>query len=921
MLFKRMNGKSWKGERITRFKLVKTGKNWMRVACSNITFFQRRGKEGAPPLSFSRSSQLALTKGLIATGALLGAVSLAQPTFADQEDKQSFGSELDSEIGLIGKDSLVLGIAGNSLTSEKINSLTSQESFSSSVGTPVSEITSMASSEASTSINSTSLSELVLTEPSFIQLDQQEERLYKLAQDIYRYIDQAKALEDGKETVFLGKQALDAIRHQLANPSAEGNQVVDQAKTARNRLINLVLRATSGKRDSRNGNAIGSDQMLRAPFVMSGPGNNHLITAYNSDPVRLQYLVRERNGGVILTFMGYAPNSERVDGVLVPNATLKTPFAPMLIEGKVGDTEVVEPGKTYTITVRFTNAHNQFIDRSFRIKVLPQNDGIRNPIVAVKSNTQVSDLSQLTDAEKEQVWEKFKAVNPRLISSKDFKSYSVSATGEVTVVFKDNTTNTVTVPLTEDPRIRSLSLSVSSSLSEVESTSRLGSESKEISELKSLSEGFSDSLSNSSAISASVGLSNSVSISESEEESISFSEEASSSLSESVSEFQSVSASESEESSISLSESSSESVSETQSVSTSESEESSTSLSESASGSVSEFQSVSASESEEASTSLSESVSESVSETQSVSTSESEEASTSLSESVSGSVSETQSVSTSESEESSTSLSESVSETQSVSASESEESSTSLSESVSESVSETQSVSASESEESSISLSESVSGSVSETQSVSASESEAASTSQSESSSESVSETQSVSASESEETSISLSESASGSVSEFQSVSASESEESSISLSESSSESVSETQSVSASESEAASTSLSESASESLSESVLISQTVTISLSESRSQSSLSSHSISTSGLASISALPSQKEFTDPSTSLISSESMLSSQKDSQSKVTLPETGVSPSKGLYLAGLTTLFAGLTSLGHRKKEEK
>ena len=847
MLFKRMNGKSWKGERITRFKLVKTGKNWMRVACSNITFFQRRGKEGAPPLSFSRSSQLALTRGLIATGALLGAVSLAQPTFADQEDKQSFGSELDSEIGLIGKDSLVLGIAGNSLTSEKINSLTSQESFSSSVGTPVSEITSMASSEASTSINSTSLSELVLTEPSFIQLDQQEERLYKLAQDIYRYIDQAKALEDGKETVFLGKQALDAIRHQLANPSAEGNQVVDQAKTARNRLINLVLRATSGKRDSRNGNAIGSDQMLRAPFVMSGPGNNHLITAYNSDPVRLQYIVRERNGGVILTFMGYAPNSERVDGVLVPNATLKTPFAPMLIEGKVGDTEVVEPGKTYTITVRFTNAHNQFIDRSFRIKVLPQNDGIRNPIVAVKSNTQVSDLSQLTDAEKEQVWEKFKAVNPRLISSKDFKSYSVSATGEVTVVFKDNTTNTVTVPLTEDPRIRSLSLSVSSSLSEVESTSRLGSESKEISELKSLSEGFSDSLSNSSAISASVGLSNSVSISESEEESISFSEEASSSLSESVSEFQSVSASESEETSTSLSESVSESVSETQSVSTSESEETSTSLSESAS--------------------------ESVSETQSVSTSESEESSTSLSESASGSVSEFQSVS----------------------ASESEEASTSLSESVSEFVSETQSVSTSESEETSTSLSESVSESVSETQSVSTSESEESSTSLSESASESVSETESVSASESEENSISLSESVSGSVSE--------------------------TQSVSASESEAASTSLSESASESLSESVLISQTVTISLSESRSQSSLSSHSISTSGLASISALPSQKEFTDPSTSLISSESMLSSQKDSQSKVTLPETGVSPSKGLYLAGLTTLFAGLTSLGHRKKEEK
>lgn len=183
---------------------------------------------------------------------------------------------------------------------------------------------------------------------------------------------------------------------------------------------------------------------------MSGPANNHLITAYNSDPIRLQYIVREQNGGVILTYMGYAPDSERVEGVLVPNATLKSPFAPMLIEGKVGGTEVVEPGKTYTITVRFTNARNQFLDRSFRIKVLPQNDGIRNPIAPVTSNTQVTDLTNLTESEKAQVWEKFKAANPRLLASKDFKSYSVSATGEITVVFKDLTSNTVKVPLTED---------------------------------------------------------------------------------------------------------------------------------------------------------------------------------------------------------------------------------------------------------------------------------------------------------------------------------------------------------------------------------------------------------------------------------------------------------------------------------------
>ena len=100
---------------------------------------------------------------------------------------------------------------------------------------------------------------------------------------------------------------MEAIRYQLANPSAEESQVVEQAKTARNRLVNLVLRATSGRRDSRNGNAMGAEQTLRAPFVMSGPGNGHLITAYNSDPVRLQYIVREQKWWCCLNLYGLCP--------------------------------------------------------------------------------------------------------------------------------------------------------------------------------------------------------------------------------------------------------------------------------------------------------------------------------------------------------------------------------------------------------------------------------------------------------------------------------------------------------------------------------------------------------------------------------------------------------------------------------------
>ena len=53
------------------------------------------------------------------------------------------------------------------------------------------------------------------------------------------------------------------------------------------------------------------------------------------------------------------------------------------IMGTVGQTEVVTPGKIYTLSFVVANNANQTVTRSLRIQVLPQNDGIRNPITAV----------------------------------------------------------------------------------------------------------------------------------------------------------------------------------------------------------------------------------------------------------------------------------------------------------------------------------------------------------------------------------------------------------------------------------------------------------------------------------------------------------------------------------------------------------
>ena len=702
---------------MTRFKLVKSGKYWIRVACSNASFLRpKKERDVSNHSSMDAPSSIAL-KGLIATGSIMGATSIVHQATADELAGPTLQSEIASEVGVVGKDSLVLSSVGQSSTTSLSTSewspLDSQSgSLSTTLSMTHSELRSTSMTEASVLSNGNQKA-VAVSDPA------REKQLQSIARDLYSYIEQAKELKDGEGLVLEAEGALEAIRNQLANPNQDGEVTLLQAKSARNRLVNAVLREQSGKRDPRTGSALEVDSAFRTPFVMSGPANNHLITAYNSDPIKLQYIVREQNGGVILTYMGYAPNSERVDGVLVPNATLKSPFAPMLIEGKVGGTEVVEPGKTYTITVRFTNSRNQFLDRSFRIKVLPQNDGIRNPITPVTSNTQVTDLTNLTESGKAQVLEKFKEANPRLLASKDFKSYSVSATGEITVVFKDNTSNTVKVPLTEDPRTQSLSVSYSQSVSEAQSTSQMRSQSAKLSE--SLSENYSESESASTSIvaSQSTSLSTSLSVSKAASKSLSvleserLSESAVASESESTS--VSVVVSESQSTSVSGSKSLSTSVSTSESISTSQSESISQSASASILESLSDSQSVSASQvvldSQSQSSSESESISLSTldSTRESVSTSQFESTSQLTSAMLSESVSKFMSTSIFASESMSASQSEFVRSSESISSSSSQSALSSESVSTLESRSNSQSDSLSLTESSSESLSGSIS--------------------------------------------------------------------------------------------------------------------------------------------------------------------------------------------------------------------
>ena len=98
--------KTW--NRVTRFKLIKSGKHWIRVACSNASFLRaKKGKDVSNHSSMDAPSSIAL-KGLIAAGSIMGATSIAHPTDADELAGPTLQSEVDSEVGVVGKDSFCL---------------------------------------------------------------------------------------------------------------------------------------------------------------------------------------------------------------------------------------------------------------------------------------------------------------------------------------------------------------------------------------------------------------------------------------------------------------------------------------------------------------------------------------------------------------------------------------------------------------------------------------------------------------------------------------------------------------------------------------------------------------------------------------------------------------------------------------------
>ena len=117
MIFKRSNGEFRETDRVTRFKLIKSGKNWLRAATSNFGLLKViRGQVEETVVAEVREDAVSaksrhLLKGIVVAAAVLSATTVANTTFADE-----VGNEVVSSSTAVSAPSVSTEVA--SLTEE-----------------------------------------------------------------------------------------------------------------------------------------------------------------------------------------------------------------------------------------------------------------------------------------------------------------------------------------------------------------------------------------------------------------------------------------------------------------------------------------------------------------------------------------------------------------------------------------------------------------------------------------------------------------------------------------------------------------------------------------------------------------------------------------------------------------------------------
>jgi len=557
MFFKRSNGSFRETDRVTRFKLIKSGKNWLRAATSNLGLFKVvRGQVedlvvaevAEETMKMTESSSRTVLKGVIAAGAILGGAVVTTAAQADETGaEKTTASELDNET-IAEADSVVLGTTSvsESVSEENVASTSVSESASVSVSESASisasSSTSLSLSEQGSNELSAALSEstVAVTESQVTEESKQSpatrdekavleqnaseaEILNKLAGNYSSNVtvsERKEAIESAIAKVQTELTASNSLIHANVSAQAYTEQRERLGKSIDELMVTLNAAGFTG-----NATVNGETAIQATLNVATGESKLHVGSGVDTNyKIPIYYKLRAVNDGTTVTFT-YTVTYDNPETSTVEKPAALSPGYSIYNAG-TSTQEMFTLGKGFGTPSNVTS----YITDS-------QGNQITNP----KANT--TPIVKQGDG--------FTWANGIQMNGYQAKQgYGLTSTWTVPVTGAD-TSFTFSPYAGKTDNIYTNFFNGSKVIeSEVDTTSQSMSLSSSLSE--SISEVVSESVSLSEEASASLSESLSMSASESEETSTSLSEEASASLSESLS------ASESEEASASLSVSESE---------------------------------------------------------------------------------------------------------------------------------------------------------------------------------------------------------------------------------------------------------------------------------------------------------------------------------------------------------------------------
>lgn len=322
MQFKRSKGNFRETDRVVRFKLIKSGKNWLRASTAALGLFRVvRGQVEETIIANVQQDQIenqkhnqAFLKGLITVGTVFGGAVLATTTKAEDATSLAPTVSETKEETLAEVDSVVLAKT-SSQPSESI-SVSESTSFSTSVSASasISESTSLSLSEVGSTALSTALSEsaqaleseVVVEEPTSLEeatvLEQNTSEAELLQEIAGNYASKMTDTERRAvvEAVINKVQAEVAASNNLIHTNASAQAYADQ----RDRLEKAV------------------DEMMTTLTAAGFVGNTNVdgkpaISAQLAPIAEETYLADD--------VLDMTPNPEDPNGASVEDPTLDTP--------------------------------------------------------------------------------------------------------------------------------------------------------------------------------------------------------------------------------------------------------------------------------------------------------------------------------------------------------------------------------------------------------------------------------------------------------------------------------------------------------------------------------------------------------------------------------------------------------------------